>query len=101
MILIFLVRVNCISPGWIDVRSMQKETSVDTTPLSVADHKQHPVGRVGEARDIANACLFLASNEMSGFITGQNIAIDGMTITFYVQYLLYATGGMTKKMIYV
>lgn len=71
------IRVNAISPGWINV-SGYKETK--------KDRDQHFVKRVGNADDIAEACLFLADNRKSGFITGQNIVIDG---------------GMTKKMIYL
>jgi NAD(P)-dependent dehydrogenase (short-subunit alcohol dehydrogenase family) len=69
------VRVNCISPGWIDVRASQ---------LSDQDHAQHPVGRVGKPLDIAKLVLFLLSED-AGFITGQNFVVDG---------------GMTRKMIY-
>lgn len=70
------VRVNAISPGWIDVRE---------TPIhSDRDRLQHPVGRVGQPDDIAAACLYLASPKAS-FITGINLVIDG---------------GMTIKMIY-
>lgn len=70
------VRVNAISPGWINAKA---------APLSPADHAQHPVGRVGQPADIARACLFLASATEAGFFTGQNLVIDG---------------GMTRKMIY-
>lgn len=69
------VRVNSISPGWIDTDDMEY-----TGP----DAEQHPVGRVGNPLDIANMVLFLCS-EKAGFITGENICIDG---------------GMTKNMIY-
>jgi len=69
-------RVNCISPGWIEVN--------DYPSLAVSDHSQHPVGRVGYTSDIAETVSFLLS-EKAGFITGQNIVVDG---------------GMTKKMIY-
>ena len=69
------VRVNSISPGWIDT-SFQAYTGPD------AD--QHPSGRVGNPLDIANAVLFLCSDS-AGFITGENLCIDG---------------GMTKLMIY-
>lgn len=69
-------RVNCISPGWIEVN--------DYEALSTADHAQQPVGRVGCAGDIAEMTAFLLS-EKSGFITGQHMVVDG---------------GMTKKMIY-
>lgn len=69
-------RVNCISPGWIEINNYEG--------LSEADHSQHPVGRVGIVEDIAQAAWFLLSDKAS-FITGQNIVVDG---------------GMTKKMIY-
>jgi NAD(P)-dependent dehydrogenase (short-subunit alcohol dehydrogenase family) len=69
------VRVNSISPGWIDN---------NYTVYEGADAYQQPVGRVGNPTDIANMVLYLCSN-MSGFITGENICIDG---------------GMTKQMIY-
>ncbi|MDR1895307.1 MAG: SDR family oxidoreductase [Prevotellaceae bacterium] len=70
-------RVNCVSPGWIEVN--------DYDTLSEADHAQHPVGKVGKTDDIAEAVWFLLSDK-AVFITGQNIVVDG---------------GMTKKMIYV
>lgn len=69
------VRVNSISPGWIDT---------DFTVYEGADAVQQPVGRVGNPLDIANMVLFLCSDK-AGFITGENICIDG---------------GMTKQMIY-
>ena len=69
------VRVNSISPGWIDT---------DFTEYTGADAVQQPVHRVGNPMDIANMVLFLCS-EKAGFITGENICIDG---------------GMTKQMIY-
>lgn len=68
-------RVNSISPGWIDTAYTVYEGS---------DAVQQPVGRVGTPMDIANMVLFLCSDK-SGFITGENICIDG---------------GMTKQMIY-
>jgi len=70
------VRVNAISPGWIDVKGIA---------LTPTDHSQHPVGRAGRPADIARACLFLGSGADAGFLTGQNLVIDG---------------GMTKRMIY-
>lgn len=69
------VRVNSISPGWIDT---------DYTIYEGADAVQQPVGRVGNPLDIAYMVLFLCSDR-AGFITGENICIDG---------------GMTKQMIY-
>ena len=68
-------RVNSISPGWIDTTGSK---------ISGADALQQPVGRVGKPEDIAEMALFLCS-EKAGFITGENICIDG---------------GMTKLMIY-
>ncbi|MCL2387713.1 MAG: SDR family oxidoreductase [Defluviitaleaceae bacterium] len=69
------VRVNSISPGWIDT---------DFREYDGADAVQHPVHRVGNPLDIANMVLFLCSDK-AGFITGQDICIDG---------------GMTRQMIY-
>lgn len=68
-------RVNSISPGWIDTQFASYEGP---------DATQQPVGRVGNPMDIAHMVLFLCS-EKAGFITGENICIDG---------------GMTKQMIY-
>lgn len=79
------IRVNCISPGWIDVSGVKKKSKANQIELSAADHLQHPAGRVGKPEDIANMVLFLLNPE-NDFITGQNFIIDG---------------GMTKKMIYV
>ncbi len=69
------VRVNSISPGWIDTVH---------SDLSPADKNQHPCGRVGLPEDITQLCLFLCSQK-SSFITGQDFVCDG---------------GMTKQMIY-
>lgn len=73
----YRIRVNCISPGWIETG--------DYSALREADHLQHFSGRVGRPEDIARACLFL-SGEGNDFIIGENIIIDG---------------GMTRKMIYL
>ena len=78
------IRVNCISPGWIDVSGWKKSARRTEVPLSDQDHHQHPAGRVGTPDDIAAMVEYLVS-DLAGFITGQNVVIDG---------------GMTKKMIY-
>ena len=69
------VRVNSISPGWIDT---------EFTVYEGPDAYQQPAARVGNPLDISNMVLFLCSDK-AGFITGENICIDG---------------GMTKQMIY-
>ena len=69
------VRVNAVSPGWIDT---------DYTVYQGPDAVQQPAGRVGNPMDIANMVLYLCSDK-AGFITGENICIDG---------------GMTRQMIY-
>jgi NAD(P)-dependent dehydrogenase (short-subunit alcohol dehydrogenase family) len=79
------VRVNCVSPGWIDVSAWKKSSLARQATLSEADHKQHPAGRVGRPEDIAALVAWLVSDE-AGFVTGANYAVDG---------------GMTRKMIYV
>ena len=61
------VRVNSISPGWIDTAY---------TVYEGPDAAQQPAGRVGNPLDIAHMALFLASDK-AGFITGENICIDG------------------------
>ena len=78
------VRVNSISPGLIDT---------DYTVYEGPDAYQQPAGRVGNPLDIANMVLFLCS-DMAGFITGENICIDGgMT----KQMIYHADGGWTLK----
>ncbi len=79
------VRVNCISPGWIEVRDWQKDSRRGTPELSDTDHAQHPVGRVGMPADVASLAGFLLDGGRAGFITGQNFVVDG---------------GMTRRMIY-
>lgn len=69
------IRVNSISPGWIDTTE---------STFTGSDAFQHPVRRVGYPKDITNMVLFLCSDQ-AGFITGENITIDG---------------GMSKQMIY-
>ncbi|MBD8026854.1 glucose 1-dehydrogenase [Ureibacillus sp. Re31] len=70
------IRVNCISPGWIETGDYEQ--------LRDIDHQQHFSGRVGKPEDIARACLYL-TDERNDFVTGINLTVDG---------------GMTKKMIY-
>jgi NAD(P)-dependent dehydrogenase (short-subunit alcohol dehydrogenase family) len=71
------VRVNCVSPGWIETK--------DYGALRRKDHLQHPAGRVGKPQDIAEIVTWLLDGERSGFVTGANFVVDG---------------GMTRKMIY-
>jgi NAD(P)-dependent dehydrogenase (short-subunit alcohol dehydrogenase family) len=78
------VRVNCISPGWIDTSAWQPRGQEREAKLRPEDHAQHPVGRVGRPEDVAALCLYLVS-EAAGFVTGGNFVIDG---------------GLTRKMIY-
>lgn len=70
------VRVNCVSPGWIDTGKSK---------IRPRDHAQHPAGRVGRPEDVAELVAFLLS-DAGGFATGQNYVLDG---------------GMTRKMIYL
>jgi NAD(P)-dependent dehydrogenase (short-subunit alcohol dehydrogenase family) len=71
------IRVNCVSPGWIETK--------DYAALRRKDHRQHPAGRVGKPRDIAEIVAWLLDSDRSGFVNGANFVVDG---------------GMTRKMIY-
>jgi NAD(P)-dependent dehydrogenase (short-subunit alcohol dehydrogenase family) len=71
------IRVNSISPGWIETKNY--------AALRQKDHRQHPAGRVGRPQDVAELVSWLLDGERSGFVTGANFVIDG---------------GMTRKMIY-
>jgi len=71
------LRVNCVSPGWIETKNY--------AALRRRDHVQHPAGRVGKPADIAEIVTWLLDGERSGFVTGANFVVDG---------------GMTRKMIY-
>lgn len=70
------IRVNCISPGWIETGNDEE--------LRSEDHKQHPAGRVGIPADIAKACFYFTDPD-NDFVTGSHLVVDG---------------GMTRKMIY-
>lgn len=78
------VRVNAISPGWIDVSQWKKKKDRKFITLTEKDHLQHLAGRVGIPEDVAQGVLYL-THEGASFITGTNLVIDG---------------GMTVKMIY-
>ncbi len=70
------VRVNCVSPGWIDTRG---------EALRPEDHAQHPAGRVGRPEDVASLVAWLVGPQ-ARFVTGAEFVVDG---------------GMTRKMIYI
>ena len=78
------IRVNCISPGWIEVADWKRSDLRREPSHSDIDGDQHPAGRVGTPHDVAGMTAYLLSEE-SSFVTGQNFIVDG---------------GMTRRMIY-
>jgi NAD(P)-dependent dehydrogenase (short-subunit alcohol dehydrogenase family) len=76
------IRVNAVTPGWIDARDLSARKDA---PLTELDHDQHPLGRVGLVEDVAAQVAWLLSDNAS-FVTGQEFMVDG---------------GMTRKMIYL
>jgi NAD(P)-dependent dehydrogenase (short-subunit alcohol dehydrogenase family) len=78
------IRVNAVSPGWIDTSASPTDPEPQPQPLTAGDHGQHPVGRVGRPEDVAAAVAWLASSD-SAFMTGENLVLDG---------------GMSRRMIY-
>jgi NAD(P)-dependent dehydrogenase (short-subunit alcohol dehydrogenase family) len=71
------VRVNCVSPGWIETRNYPA--------LRRKDHAPHPAGRVGRPQDVAEIVSLLLDRARSGFVTGAEFIVDG---------------GMMRNMIY-
>jgi hypothetical protein len=79
------VRVNAVSPGWIDVSGWDRPPGRRPAAcLDAADHAQHPAGRVGTPHDVASLVAWLLGPD-ARFVTASNFVVDG---------------GMTHKMVY-
>lgn len=72
------IRVNSVSPGTIDSPMLHDFVAAQSDPVNIRQQfdDMHPIGRVGQIQEVANVCLFLASEE-SSFVTGANYAVDG------------------------
>lgn len=68
------IRVNCICPGYVETNMTAALTSDEAA--NAALKARHPMGRLGQPEEIANAALFLASDE-SSFVTGAPLIVDG------------------------
>ena len=73
------IRVNAICPGWIDTPLVDEwfEAQEDPEASRKYIYGAHPVGRIGTPEDCGRACVFLASDEDAGFLTGVLLDIDG------------------------
>jgi NAD(P)-dependent dehydrogenase (short-subunit alcohol dehydrogenase family) len=71
------IRVNAVSPGVVRTNLWQNMSSAEREQLFESVGKRLPVGRIGEAHDIAQAYLFLMQE---GFGTGQTVVVDGGTL---------------------
>lgn len=72
------IRTNSVAPGTIDSPMLHDFLAAQSRPddLRKEFDEMHPIGRVGTIREVANVCLFLASDEAS-FVTGANYTVDG------------------------
>jgi meso-butanediol dehydrogenase/(S,S)-butanediol dehydrogenase/diacetyl reductase len=70
------IRVNCVCPGAINTRAPELLGKDRADEFRRVQGVAHPLGRMGEAEEIASTVLFLASDEAS-FITGASFVVDG------------------------
>ena len=73
------IRANTVSPGYVDtpINDTYFATFADPAAARARAEQRHPLGRLGQAQEIASAIRFLASNTDSGFTTGTVMTIDG------------------------
>lgn len=72
------IRVNCVSPGTIDTPMLHDFVAEQGDPAELLRQfdEMHPLGRIGQIEEVAEVCLFLASDRAS-FVTGSNYVVDG------------------------
>lgn len=72
------IRTNTVAPGTIDSPMLHDFLAAQTRQEELRQEfdEMHPIGRVGTIREVANVCLFLASDE-SSFVTGSTYEVDG------------------------
>lgn len=72
------VRANCVCPGFVETPMLERwlEAQPDPTAVRAAVTGQHPLGRLGAPRDVADAFVYLAGDE-AAWVTGAALVVDG------------------------
>jgi NAD(P)-dependent dehydrogenase (short-subunit alcohol dehydrogenase family) len=72
------VRANCVCPGFVETPLLERFLAEQDDPAAVraAVSARHPLGRLGRPSDVADAFVYLASDE-AAWVTGVSLPVDG------------------------